>query len=165
MTTQNHLAQTNHLLVINRVGMDALELMLQDFTLPEISIELAQGGARKISGFNIVGTAMNFAAFSANVLLDENLDSWYSLYEWLKELVNPDCGNPKSFAESVSQVQLHILTNNKTDNKFVVEFKDMFPISLGGLDFAANTDDDTAMTFSVEFDYKSYTINKGNQRL
>lgn len=158
----NLLTETNHLLVVNRPNTDDLQLMVQAFELPTLTINEVPGPAIKTENFQVPGTKMAFDPLSLTILLDEDLDSWYQVYKWMKEIVDPSAGNPIEILDSVSQAQLHILTNNKSNNNIVVEFKNIWPSILGGFSFSTNTDDDVPpIVFDVTFNYNSFKIRTG----
>lgn len=156
---KNILSESSHLFIINKQGTDDTQLMVQSFEMPTITLGQTPGGAPKLEGFQIVGTKMQFDPLILQVLLDEDLQAWYQMYSWMKELVDPKGGNPVKFNDSVSQAQLHILTNNKTNQNIIIEFKNIWPTTLSGFTFATNTTDDIPpMVFDVTFNFDSFRV-------
>lgn len=163
MIPKNILSETSHLLVINRQGMKDLELQIQTFDMPSMTINSILAPSVKREGLNMPGTRVDFDPLNVTVLLDEDLESWYSVYTWMKEITDSRKGNPIKINDSYSQAQLHILTNNKSSNNIVVEFKAVWPSILSGFAFATNTDDDVPpMVFDVNFEYDSFQVRRGS---
>lgn len=161
MSFKNLQKHTNHLLTINKRGTAAFTLMIQSTSIPAIIATEAAAGAPKRAGFSIIGTAMNFSDLTCKVLLDENMDSYFELYKWLKELVEPEKHNAVHFNDSVSEASMYLLTNNKTDDtKFIIDFHKLWPIGISEINFDTATTDDAPITFDVTFKYRTFTIKR-----
>lgn len=161
MSFENLQKQTNHLLQINKRGTGAFEVMIQSFALPGIALSEAGGPAPKIAGFSVVGTSVGYSDLVCKVLLDENMNSYFDIYKWVKELCEPEKHNGVKFNDSVSEASLYVLTNNKTtDTKFIVNFHRLWPVNLGEIQFDTTTTDDQVITVDVTFKYRTFTINR-----
>lgn len=161
MSFKNLQKHTNHLLTINKRNTGSFTLMVQSTNVPAITANEATAGAPKRAGFSIIGTALGFGDLTCKVLLDENMDSYFEIYRWIKELVEPEKHNPVKFNDSVSEASLFLLTNNKTDDtKFIIDFHKIWPISLSEINFDAATTDDAPITFDVTFKYRTLTIKR-----
>ena len=152
-----------------------------EIVLPGISIESTQI-SNPVNYFNIGSGKNNFENFTLNFLVDENLRNYIEIFNWItgighpedfegyKKLIREDnlSLNPnKSKVENTrfqygaeeyniySDATLTLLTNVDRPNIHIM-FKQMFPISLTGLDLS-NADAST-LKESVTFVYDSYTI-------
>lgn len=118
-----------------------------------------------------------FGDFSIEFLVDENLENYLELHNWLRPL-----GVPESFAErsryekevttgrdqvvnKFSDGTLTVLTNGMASN-FQVVFMDMFPVSLSTLEFDATLTDNNFFRARATFRYSMYELRTLNgQRL
>ena len=133
----------------------------------------------------IVGDQVTFGNLIVTFIVDENLENYISCHNWLigigfpKEREqftnfrsgtsntptagaggNTDIGKVgKSTADRsfYSDATLTILSN-KNNPIVEVRFKDMFPISLGELNYDQAADDITTLNVDVTFKYQQYTI-------
>jgi hypothetical protein len=97
-------------------------------------------------------------------MVDEDMQSWYELYDWMWQLGNPESYNKRgrlsdedNLINSVtSDASLFVKTNSNNPNIKVV-FKDVYPVELGGLPFNS-TSSQEFLTSSVTFAYTYYKI-------
>jgi hypothetical protein len=118
------------------------------------------------------GDKIDFGDLSLRFLVDENLENYMEIQNWIRGLGYPE--SVQEFrdlaAESIvkgsyvkdrqniySDGTLQILGNNLVA-KFNVNFKDLFPISLTTLTFDATDTDIQYFTANVDFKYTSYTL-------
>ena len=118
------------------------------------------------------GDKIDFGDLSLRFLVDENLENYMEIQNWIRGLGYPE--SVQEFrdlaAESTikgpyvkdrqniySDGTLQILGNNLVA-KFNVNFKDLFPISLTTLTFDATDTDIQYFTANVDFKYTSYTL-------
>lgn len=86
---------------------------------------------------------MTFDDFTVKFIVDENIADWLEIYNWIlalarmKELnLDPHDGQEAT----VSDATLFILTSNKNIN-IKVYFRDLFPVSITGLEFDSTVSD------------------------
>lgn len=162
MTQFNLQKPTNHLFQITKPNLKTFTYQVQAVTLPGFAATTAAGVAPKIADFGIVGTTAIYGDLVMSILLDENMDSYFEMYKWLKELIEPEKGTPVKFNDSVSEGILFILTNNKTTNTdFEVNFHKIWPYSISEIPFETTTTDDGPMAFTVTFKYRTFDITRG----
>jgi hypothetical protein len=118
------------------------------------------------------GDKIVFEDFSLRFLVDENLENYMEIYNWIRGLGYPESlqeiydfqtSNPifqqpdKSQMNLYSDGTLQVLTSKENPN-FKVNFKDMWPYSLSTLEFDATSDDVQYFTADVTFKYTIYNI-------
>ena len=118
------------------------------------------------------GDKLVFEDFNMQFLVDEELENYLEIYNWLRGLgfpeslqeiydfqqSNADFKQPnKSTMNLYSDATLTILTSKENPN-FKIMFKDMFPTSLSTLQFDATTEDINYLTASGTFKYTIYDI-------
>jgi hypothetical protein len=126
----------------------------------------------------VPGDKMEFEDFTLRFLVDENLENYMEIQNWLRGLGFPESlveiynlqNNTKGVINKQNRMEniysdgtLEVLNSNKNLN-FKVIFKDMFPYSLSSLDFDATGEDIEYFTAEVSFKYSMYNIvdKRGN---
>ena len=150
----------------------------QSVNLPEISI-----GVREIQTpvkeYQVPGDKMTFGELSLTFLINENLDNFYEIYDWMKGLTNPkdfdqfpkyiasvddDGRTLDDFTKLTTDARLLILDSNYNTTSTVVFFN-LFPISLSGVRFTSDANDIDYVTADVTFRYTLFEFidEEGNR--
>tara|TARA_B100002019_G_scaffold172709_1_gene149273 strand:- start:385 stop:936 length:552 start_codon:yes stop_codon:yes gene_type:complete len=121
-----------------------------------------------LKDIDIPGEKLTYGDLNVRFLVDENLENYMKIHNWLTGLGFPD--SPQQFInkttnedsirdekEQFSDGSLHILNSNFKDIA-VVKFKDLFPIYLTSLEFDATESDLNYFTADVTFKYTIYDI-------
>ena len=118
------------------------------------------------------GDKIQFEDFSLRFLVDENLDNYMEIFNWIRALGFPeslkeiydwqkkdfDIAQPDKTQENFySDATLEILTSSQNPN-FKVKFMDMFPTTLSTLQFDATSEDISYLTADVSFKYTLFNI-------
>ena len=134
----------------------------------------------------MMGTNLTYENLSINFLVDEYLENYRSLHDWLIAIGFPksreqfstfradtsntpistqgtsqDIGDVKSSTSArgmFSDATLTILSN-KNNPIVEVRFQDIYPLNIGALEFNQNATDVEYLTVSTEFAYKIYEIH------
>ena len=124
-----------------------------------------------LKDIDIPGEKLTYGDFSLRFLVDENLENYLIIHNWMRglgvpekfqerqDLINSSPNNrtsgigEKEFADGTLTV-----LNSNFQPKFNVVFKDMFPISLNTLEFDAAVSDTDYFNSVVEFNYLQYEI-------
>jgi hypothetical protein len=114
---------------------------------------------------------MAYEPLSISCLLDEPMWSWTSVNDWLKGLTFPDSfkqyqnlrlqqrlqtNNPKP---QYSDCRLSIFTN-KNNPIMNIDFVDLFPTSLSGIQLDTRIPATQVLTFSATFAFTNYNISR-----
>ena len=121
-----------------------------------------------LKDIDIPGEKLTFGDLSVRFLVDENLENYMKIHNWLTGLGFPESGQEfidkitdrdglRDMKEQFSDGSLHILNSNFNDIA-VVKFKDLFPIFLTSLEFDATESDINFFTADVTFKYTIYDI-------
>ena len=115
---------------------------------------------------------VQFEDFTFRFLVDENLENYMEIYNWIRGLGYPESldeiykwqQSNESFSQPhnselnlFSDATLQILTSKENPN-FKVIFQDMFPTELSTLNFDATTEDIQYFTADATFKYTIYNI-------
>jgi len=136
--------------------------------IPELNLELAQQ-ASYLKNIAVPGERLSYGDFTLRFLVDENMENYLSIYEWLTGLGFPE--TTKEFAEIIKDKDgqrdpkeafcdgtLRILNSNYREVA-KVKFNDLFPTSLTSLDFDATNTDVQYFTAEATFKYTLYKIS------
>ena len=122
------------------------------------------------------GDKVEFEDFSFRFLVDENLENYLEIYNWIRGLGYPESlkeiydfqkGNPDISQPPKSQLNLYsdgtlTILNSNNIPKFKLIFENLFPISLTTLEFDATQTDLEYFTAEVTFKYTIYNIRDIN---
>jgi len=135
--------------------------------IPEISLGTANQPTY-LKDIDIPGDKLSFGDFTLRFLVDENLENYMKIHNWMSGLGFPestkefndlvtDVNNIKDMKYQYSDGSLHILNSNFRDVA-IVKFRDLFPVYLTSLDFEAGDTDINYFTADVTFKYTIYDI-------
>lgn len=120
----------------------------------------------------IPGDKMEFSDLTLRFLVDENLENYLEIWNWMTGLGFPESleqysdlketsdfknYNIKDHLYETSDGTLQILSSNYTPNANII-FSDLFPISLSSLEFDATSEDINYFTAEATFKYTYYRI-------
>lgn len=142
-----------------------INFFVQKINLPEIFIDPADM-PNPLTKIPYSGEHIQWGTLAITFKLDEDLNGWKEIHNWLKGL-----GFPNEFGEYAalsdqdrmggggikSDLQLFILSSNKVP-RWVVNYYDAFPISLSSLEFDSTTQDVNYLEATAVFQYTSYEI-------
>ena len=132
----------------------------------------------------IVGDKLTYENLSITFLVDEYLENYISLHNWMTGIGFPtDRQEFRTFRDVTSNTPASgktpptdlvgkaipdralysdaylMVLSNKNNPIVEVNFQNIFPISLGGLDFTQNVTDVEYVTATADFAYQIYEIN------
>ena len=135
--------------------------------IPEINLGTAIQPTY-LKDLDVPGDKLTYGDFSLRFLVDENMENYMAVHNWLtglgfpettqqfKDLTTNDDGI-RDLKEQFSDGSLHILNSNFRDVA-IVKFKDLFPTYLTSLEFEATDTDVNYFTAEVSFKYTVYNI-------
>ncbi len=121
-----------------------------------------------LKDIDVPGEKLTFGDLNVRFLVDENLENYMKIHNWLTGLGFPESAQEfidkttdqdglRDMKEQFSDGSLHILNSNFNDIA-VVKFRDLFPIYLTSLEFDATESDINYFTADVTFKYTIYDI-------
>ena len=161
-----------------------VEFFTVEANLPGVSISSATM-ATPFKDISIMGSKAEFEALTITFIVDEYLENYISLHNWLTGIgfpksrsqfstfrdvtsktpdsqkgVSTDIGDVKQSTPDkamYSDAFLMVLSN-KNNPIVEINFHNIYPVSLNGLDFTQTATDVEYMTASAEFAYQIYEI-------
>ncbi len=142
----------------------------QSANVPSLELGLV-GQPTPMRTINLDGM-MTFGQFTLTFIVDEDMENFLILQNWMRGLGTPDSLGERSDylknqADKYSQGNLGedrfadgtlSILNSNLQPKFNVNFTDLKPVSLTTLDFDATLSDQEYFQAIVVFDYTSYEI-------
>ena len=114
----------------------------------------------------VPGNQIDYGELSLTVIMDEDFHAWFELYNWMTNLGNPESydkrgtlTNTAGRINSVTSDASLIVKTNSNNPNFIINFKDVFPVSMSDLTFST-TESQDFLTISSTFSYTSYSARK-----
>ena len=162
-----------------------VEFFVQTANIPGITLDEVQQPTR-LKAIALPGSTLSFASLELSFLVDENLNNYKELHDWLVGLGTPESDSqfagllesgsdrfPGSTASSAatgsntaqplneggiySDATLTVL-NNKNVAKTEIRFKNVYPTSLGSLSYDIKANDVDYLQVQASFNYMYYDI-------
>ena len=134
--------------------------------LPEISLGTAIQ-TNYLKNIDIPGDRLTYGDLNLSFLVDENLENYMAIHNWLTGLGFPEStsqygdlittDNIRDPENAFSDGSLHILNSNYRDVA-IVKFNDLFPVYLSSLEFKSSETDITYFTAEATFKYTVYNV-------
>ena len=136
--------------------------------IPELSLDTTVQPTY-LKDIDVPGEKLTYGDFTLRFLVDENMENYISVYNWLNGLGFPeetaqfrelttDTSGIRDIKQGFSDGTLRILNSNFNEVA-KVKFKDLFPVSLTSLDFDATSTDVSYFTAEATFKYTIYELS------
>ena len=135
--------------------------------IPELSLGTAIQSTY-LKDIDIPGEKLTYGDLTIRFLVDENLQNYMAMHNWLKGIGFPE--TPQQFKDQTTNADgvrdekevfsdgsLHILNSNFKDVA-IVKFNDLFPVGLTSLEFDATENDINYFTAEAVMRYTVYNI-------
>jgi len=159
-TNRNFLNPIGYLLKLEK--FEGVDFFCQRANVPDITMPTTEVPSRFRNLPIIPGGGVTFGDLSVSFIVDEDLTNYNSIHKWIR-----DNGNADEMARTTSETdiytngQLHIVTS-QYNPAFIVDFRNIFPVSLTGLQFDATITDVEYITADVTFKHQQFFINDKN---
>lgn len=118
-----------------------------------------------------------YDTLNVTMLVDEGLQSWTEIHDWIRGMTFPKefeeyATLDRKFKDTAIKRSMGIklpvaytdgsltIYSNKNNPRFRVAFKDLFPTTLGGIQFSALDSAENIVTTDVSFRYSYYNLEK-----
>ena len=155
---QNYLSPIEFRFLIKRLPYT--EFFTQSANVPGLSISAIER-ATPFKTLYFSGDNVTFNEFTVNVRVDENMNNYQEIFNWIVGLSFPDnfdqYANLSAGDGIYSDATLMIMTSGKNPNIQIV-YKDIFPTSLGDIQLNTTSGDVDYATCDITFKIGSYEI-------
>lgn len=156
---QNYLSPVEFRFIIKRLPY--VEFFIQEATVPGLSLASVETGSPFRTQY-WHGDKLTYEQFTINFRVDENMNNYQELFNWMVGLTFPDRFSQFANLEEsddglYSDATLMIMTNGKNPNMQVV-FKDIFPINLGTIQMDTTAASVDYVTVDATFQTNSFEI-------
>jgi len=146
-SNKNFLSPAGFQLKIDYNKYPNLEYFCTAAGLPSISMTEAPV-PYKGANIGFMGDRINFDDLTVRFNVTEDMENYIETFNWMHDIVN---GN-KPMNELMSDASLIILNSHNNKAK-EIQFRDIFPTALSGLEFDTSTTDIEYLTAEVTFKY------------
>lgn len=156
-TNKNYLQPTGFKVVINRTNYPNLTFFAQSVSHPDVSLTSPNVPYSRIGNVSIPGDALDYSQLNINFILDEDMEAYTELYNWMESLVNINFKNTDNSDPSQADISISILTSHNNQNK-VITYKGCNPVSVSGLELTAIASTVEYLTFNGVFTFTGFEI-------
>lgn len=157
----NYMQPTSFKLVIDRRNYPNLEFFCQNVTHPGMIMNPVELPVRRLAGLPFPGDTLTFNELSTNILLDENLESYTEMFNWIRRLLENNMFNRnasgKSSQPNYADITLSILSSHNNQTK-QVRYIDCVPTSLGDINFESTSSGQEFITFAASFRFNYFEL-------
>ncbi|MDB4372587.1 hypothetical protein N9Z53_02305, partial [Mariniblastus sp.] len=152
-------------LIIDRKNFSNLEYFCQSIQLPSMDVPAAELPYSRLSTMPIAGDKLNFGTLECMVIVDENLNAYKEMFEWLQRIVqtNQASGLDRARAESTlpatnADITVSILSSHNNTTR-TIRYIDCIPTAIGSLPMESTTGDTTIIALPVSFRFSYFELN------
>lgn len=155
----NLLQPTAFKLVVDRKNYKNLEFFCQSIIHPSVSLTSAEVPFKR-TNISMTGDKLTFGELSVMVILDENMNSYVEIYNWMNRLVETADQGPLNKSENepptYSDITISLLSshNNLTRR---IRYIDCIPTSLGDLTLETTTEQQY-LSFPLSFKFSYFEL-------
>lgn len=140
--------------------------------IPGLTLGVAQQ-SNYLRDIPIPGDKLSFDDFNLKFIIDEDMENYLEIQNWLRGLGYPESvaqygemlSKDKTYTDKISGFGGHsdatlIIYNSNLNPSLQVNFREMFPVSLSEIQFDASNTDATYATAQISLKYVMYNIVK-----
>ena len=155
-TNRNFLNPIGYLLKLEK--FEGVDFFCQTANSPDVSMPVTEVASPFRNLPIIPSGGVTFGDFSVRFIVDEDLVNYNSIYKWIRDNGNADqMQRTTKESEIYTNGQLNIVTS-QYNPAFVIDYRDIFPVSLSGLQFDATMTDVEYITAEVTFKHQQFFI-------
>jgi len=161
-SNRNFLNPIGYLLKLEKFA--GVDFFCQTANVPDVSMPTTEVASRWRNVPIVPGGGVTFGDFTVRFIVDEDLKNYSSIHKWMRDNGNADEMKRVTTEEDIyTNGQLHIVTS-AYNPAFIVEYKDIFPVSLSNLQFDATITDVEYITAEVTFKHQQFFLCDKNMK-
>jgi len=161
-TNRNFRNPIGYLLKLEK--FEGVDFFCQTANIPDVSMPTTEVASPFRNLPIIPSGGVTFGDFSVRFIVDEDLVNYNSIYKWIRDNGNADqMQRTTKESEIYTNGQLNIVTS-QYNPAFVIDYRDIFPVNLSGLQFDATMTDVEYITAEVTFKHQQFFIRDNQFR-
>lgn len=148
----NYLTPSNFKLTLDHEHYANTEFFVQSFEHPSVSVAVATNYSSPRAMLPVAGDKINFSDLSITIFVDEDMNSYHEMFDWLTRIVTEN--NTVDRSENIPtylDMTLSVLTSKNNVGK-TIKYKNCILTDLSGLSFEpSNTEGHISFTASFKF--------------
>tara|TARA_R100001082_G_scaffold110804_1_gene91845 strand:+ start:317 stop:880 length:564 start_codon:yes stop_codon:yes gene_type:complete len=130
----------------------------QRAAIPQLSFNIIEQPTRFGAKVYKAGTSYEYSELEIEFIVDERMRNWLELHDWMRSLSNAeDASEFIPYEQQTSTAEIIVLTSAYKPY-LAVTFKDVFPTSLGQINFDSTISETEPVISSATFRYSTYSI-------
>tara|TARA_B100001250_G_scaffold20829_1_gene17654 strand:- start:654 stop:1175 length:522 start_codon:yes stop_codon:yes gene_type:complete len=159
---RNFLNPIGYLLKLEK--FDGVDFFCQTANVPDVQMPTTEIASPFRNLPIIPGGGITFGDFTVRFIVDEDLVNYNSIHTWMRDNGNADQKQRTTNELDIyTNAQLHIVTS-QFNPAFIVEYIDIFPVSLSNLQFDATITDIEYLTAEVTFKHQQFFLRDKNMK-
>lgn len=159
-----YLSPTGFKVALDRKNYPNIQFFAQQVMHPAMDINVSEQSYRRIGAVVTPGDTINFGTLTMDILMDENMNVYQEIYDWMHRLVETEtkANTGRMFSgdddlSSYCDIRVSVLTSHNNISR-TIRYINALPTSLGDIAFAS-TQEGQYITFpaSFRFDYFELT--------
>lgn len=157
----NFLQPSGFTVSIDRENYPTVEYFSKAVTLPSVDVNAADIGIRR-AVMPSAGDTVTFGTLDFDVAVDEDLNAYNEMYQWMERLVNEKQITKKEAIESGSiateaDITVGILSSHNNVNRRF-KFYNCVPISISGFEMNTEAGAETPLVFTTSFRFLQFEL-------
>jgi hypothetical protein len=160
---KNFLQPTGFRISIDHTRFGNVQFFAQSISHPGASANAVEIAAPRVSSIPFSPSKITYSDLTVMIILDEDMQSYTELQDWMESLVNEPEVRPRqrvqspSLQESYADITVTILTSHNNAN-LRIKYNDCIITNLGQVEMTANQQDVTFITFAANFKFRDFEI-------
>ena len=158
----NFLQPTAFNLSIDRKNFANLQFFCQAILHPSLNMNAAEVPYKRISSVPFAGDKLTFSELTAIIIVDENLNSYTEMYNWMQRIVQNDevkavdktATTPPTYCDMTVNI---LSSHNNTTRR--IKYYDCIPVSLGDMTLESTVGDVQYVTFPATFRFSTFELS------
>jgi hypothetical protein len=159
-SNRNFLNPIGYLLKLEK--FEGVDFFCQTANIPEITMPVTEVASRFRNLPIIPGGGVTFGDFIVRFIVDEDLKNYNSICKWIRDNGNADQMQKTTPEDEIYTDGQLLIVSSQYNPAFIVEFRNLFPISISGLQFDATINDVEYITAEVVFKHQQFFIRDKN---
>jgi len=159
-SNRNFLNPIGYLLKLEQ--FEGVDFFCQRANVPDITMPTTEISSQFRNLPILPGGGVTFGDLSVSFIVDEDLKNYMSIHKWMRDNGNADQMERTTPKGDILTNGLLQIVTSAYNPAFIVEFKDLFPIALTGLQFDATITDVEYITAEVTFKHQQFFIRDSN---